>query len=95
MAVDTETVKRIAFLSRLKVNDDKIKDTEQEFNNIFNWIEQLNEVNADNVAPLESVNDFNLTLRDDEVTDGNCRDEVLANAPDAEYGYFVVPKVVE
>ena len=95
MAVDTETVKRIAFLSRLKVNDDKIKDTEQEFNNIFNWIEQLNEVNTDNVAPLESVNDFNLTLSDDEITDGNCRDEVLANAPDAEYGYFVVPKVVE
>ena len=95
MAVDTETVKRIAFLSRLKVNDDKIKDTEQEFNNIFNWIEQLNEVNTDNVAPLESVNEKALRLREDVVDDGNQRDAVLANAPDAEYGYFVVPKVVE
>ncbi len=95
MAVDTETVKRIAFLSRLRIEDDKIEDTEKEFNNILSWIDQLSEVNTDNVAPLETVNDFKMELRADEITDGNQRDAVLANAPQAEYGYFVVPKVVE
>lgn len=95
MAVDTETVKRIAFLSRLRIEDDKIEDTEKEFNNILSWIDQLSEVNTDNVVPLETVNDFKMELRADEITDGNQRDAVLANAPQAEYGYFVVPKVVE
>ena len=95
MAVDTETVKRIAFLSRLRIEDDKIEDTEKEFNNILSWIDQLSKVNTDNVAPLETVNDFKMELRADEITDGNQRDAVLANAPQAEYGYFVVPKVVE
>lgn len=95
MAIDNETVKRIAFLSRLKIDEDKIDNAKIEFNNILNWIEQLNEVNTDNVEPLEAVNEFNLPLREDNVTAGNQREAVLFNAPDAEYGYFVVPKVVE
>ena len=95
MAVDTKTVKRIASLAKLKIDDDKVKDAEGEFNKILDWIEQLNEVNTDNVEPLLSVNDENLRLREDKVTDGNQRDAVLANAPMSSYGYFVVPKVVE
>ena len=95
MAIDNETVKRIAFLSRLKVNDDKIEATKEEFNNILGWIEELNEINTDNVEPLISVNDTTLRLREDEITDGNYQEAVLANAPDKEYDYFAVPKVVE
>ncbi len=95
MAIDNETVKRIAFLSRLKVDDDKIDATKEEFNKILNWIEELNEVNTDSVEPLISVNDATLRLREDEITAGNCQEAVLANAPDKEYDYFAVPKVVE
>ncbi len=95
MAIDTDTVKKIAFLSRLRVSDEKIADTQKEFNNILKWIEQLKDVDTSNVEPLESVNEEALRLREDVVNDGNQRDAVLANAPDAEYGYFVVPKVVE
>ncbi len=95
MAIDQETVKRVAFLSRLKIEDDKIQATEKEFNKILNWVEQLNEVNTDNVEPLVSVNESYITCREDKVTDGNQVQAVLANAPQAEYGYFVVPKVVE
>ena len=65
MAIDTETVKRVAFLSRLKVDDDKIVETEKEFNKILGWIEQLNEVDTDNVEPLVSVNQTNLECRAD------------------------------
>lgn len=95
MAIDNETVRKIAFLSRLKVEDDKLETTKDEFNKILDWVEQLKEVNTDGVDPLVSVNDSNLLLRADEVTDGNRAEEVLKNAPQAEYGYFVVPKVVE
>ncbi len=95
MAIDQETVKRVAFLSRLKIEDDKIQATEKEFNKILNWVEQLNEVNTDNVEPLVSVNESYITCREDKVTEGNQAQAVLANAPQAEYGYFVVPKVVE
>lgn len=95
MAIDTQTVKRTAFLSRLKIEDDKIEAAEREFNKIINWVEQLNEVNTDDVEPLIAVNDTPLTCRDDVVVEGNQADKILKNAPMAEYDYFVVPKVVE
>ncbi len=95
MAVDKDMVKQVAFLSRLKVNDDKMEDTKDEFNKIMNWIEQLNEVNTDNIDPLICVNQTPLVCRKDEVTQGNQSAEVLKNSPMSEFGYFVVPKVVE
>lgn len=95
MAIDKETVKKVAFLSRLKIEEDKVLSAEQEFNKILNWIEQLNEVNTDNIEPLVSVNEGNITCRPDEITEGNQAEAILANAPQAEYGYFIVPKVVE
>lgn len=95
MAIDKETVKRVAFLSRLKIEDGKVEATEKEFNKILGWIEQLNEVDTDNVEPLVSVNESSLICREDVVNDGEKSKEILANAPMQEFGYFVVPKVVE
>lgn len=95
MAIDNETVRRIAFLARLKVEPEKLDETKEEFNKILSWVEELGEVNTDNVEPLVSVNNENLRLRDDEVTVGHISKEILANSPAQEYGYFVVPKVVE
>ncbi|MDO4162288.1 MAG: Asp-tRNA(Asn)/Glu-tRNA(Gln) amidotransferase subunit GatC [Pseudomonadota bacterium] len=95
MAIDNETVKRVAFLSRLKIEDSKIEAAKEEFNKILNWVEELNEVNTDEVEPLISVNETTLRLREDKVTDGNYQEAILANAPDKEYDYFAVPKVVE
>ncbi len=95
MAVDNDTVEKIALLAKLKVNPQKLNDTKLEFNKILNWVEELSEVNTDNVLPLASVNDETLTLRQDVVSDGHIRDNILKNAPAQEFGYFVVPKVVE
>lgn len=95
MSVDTQTVKRIAFLARLKIEDDKIAAAEEEFNKILQWVDQLKEVDTSTVEPLVSVNENFLEMRRDEVTEGNQAEEILANAPMKEYGYFAVPKVVE
>ncbi len=95
MSIDAQTVKKIAILSHLKIDDDKIKATEDEFNKILQWVGQLKEVDTENVEPLVSVNDGTLEMRQDEVTEGNQAEAILANAPMQEYGYFAVPKVVE
>ena len=95
MAIDNDMVKKVAFLSRLKIEEDKIEATKEEFNKILGWIEQLSEVDTTGIEPLVSVNDCSLQMRKDEVTDGNQAEQVLSNAPMKEYGYFGVPKVVE
>jgi aspartyl-tRNA(Asn)/glutamyl-tRNA(Gln) amidotransferase subunit C len=62
---------------------------------ILDWVEHLAEVDTEGVEPLTAVIDQKLRLRDDVVDDGNARDDVLANAPDAQHGFFAVPKVIE
>lgn len=95
MSVDTATVRHIAKLARLQMSDAEVEALVPELNNILGWVEQLGEVNTDGVEPLTAVIDQKLRLRDDVVNDGNCRDAVLSNAPDAQHGFFAVPKVIE
>lgn len=95
MSVDTATVKKIASLARLAMSDAEAEAMAPELNNILGWIEQLGEVDTSAVQPMTAVIPNHLRLREDVVNDGNCRDDILANAPQAEHGFFAVPKVIE
>ncbi len=95
MSVDTNTVRKIASLARIAVTDGEVAAMTGELNNILTWVEQLGEVDTDGVEPLAAVIPNQLRLRDDVITDGDIRDKVLANAPQAEHGFFAVPKVIE
>lgn len=95
MAVDRETVIRVAGLARIKVPEGDLDTLAGELSNIIGWIEQLAEVDTDGIAPMTSVADMKLRWRADEVTDGGVQDKVTANAPDPRHGMFSVPKVIE
>ena len=95
MAVDKDTVAKIARLARLKVEAPQQEALVHELNGILGWIEQLKEVDTAGVEPMTSVVATRLPLRADEVTDGGKPEAVLANAPEATAGFFAVPKVVE
>ena len=95
MSVDSNTVRKIAALARIAVTDAQVEAMVPELNNILGWIEQLGEVDTSAVAPMTAVIPNTLRLRDDAVTDGDVRDAVLKNAPQAEHGFFAVPKVIE
>ena len=95
MSVDLPTVRKIASLARIAVTDAEAEAILPELNNILGWVEQLGAIDTDGVAPLAAVIPNHQRLRDDVVTDGDRRDQVLANAPQAEHGFFAVPKVIE
>jgi len=95
MALDTDTVKRIARLARIHVDEADLAPLADELNNILGWVEQLDEVDTDGAEPMTSVAEMVQCLRVDAVTDGDVRDRVLANAPMEADGFFVVPKVIE
>ena len=95
MSIDATTVRKIAGLARIAVTEQETAAMVPELNNILGWIEQLGEVDVTGIAPLAAVIPNHLRLRDDVVTDGGIRDAVLANAPQAEHGFFAVPKVIE
>ena len=95
MSVDAATVRKIAKLARIALRDRELEAMVPECNNILGFIEQLSEVDTAGVAPLAAVIPNHLRWREDIVTDGGKRDEILANAPQAEHGFFAVPKVIE
>jgi aspartyl-tRNA(Asn)/glutamyl-tRNA(Gln) amidotransferase subunit C len=100
MAVDSDTVRKIASLARIAMRADEVDAMVPELNNILGWIEQLGEVDTKGVAPMTAVIANTLRLRKDVVdadpqTGGGVREKVLANAPAPEHGFFGVPKVIE
>ena len=95
MSVNADQVRHVAKLARIAMSDAEVEAMVPELNNILGWVEQLGEVDTDGVEPLTAVIDNHLRLRDDVVNDGNIRDKVLLNAPDAQHGFFAVPKVIE
>lgn len=95
MSVDRDTVRRIAHLARLKIGAEQEQALVGELNGILTWIEQLKEVDTKGVAPMTSVVETQLPLREDLVTDGGNPELVLKNAPGSKAGFYAVPKVVE
>lgn len=94
MSLDPATVRRIARLARIRVEDADLPRLQNELNGILGWIEQLNEVNVEGIAPLAGA-EMAQRLREDVVTDGGIQEKVLANAPDRIGEFYTVPKVVE
>jgi aspartyl-tRNA(Asn)/glutamyl-tRNA(Gln) amidotransferase subunit C len=95
MSVDAKTVRRIAHLARIAVEDDEIEHLRGELNAILAFVEQLGEVDVTGVEPMSSVTPMEMKKRADVVTDGGDPEAILKNAPAREGDYFVVPKVVE
>lgn len=95
MQVDEATVRRIARLARISITDEEASSLKTELSGILDWVEQLDEVDTSAVDPMTRVVPITLKKRSDTVTDGEIADQVTANAPMSEDGFYVVPKVVE
>lgn len=95
MSVDKATVRHIAHLARIGVEDADLEPLVGELNNILAWIEQLNEVDTADVSPLDGVHDGQSRWRADEVNDGGFAQDIVDNAPEPQEQFFTVPKVVE
>jgi len=95
MSVDRATVRRIARLARLAITEQEEGRLEQELSGILDWVAQLDEVDTAAVPAMTRVAAMTMKMRKDEVTDGFCAADILKNAPQADDGYFVVPKIVE
>lgn len=95
MSVDQATVRRIAHLARIKLDEADVPQMQGELNAILAFVEELNEVDVTGVEPMTSVTPMTMKKRQDIVSDGGDAGAILANAPAAEDGFFVVPKVVE
>ena len=95
MAVDKDTVAKIAWLARIRITEAESEALTGELSNILDWVEQLSELDTEGVPPMTSVVARDAPLVADEVTDGGQAEAIVRNAPEPAHGFFTVPKVVE
>jgi len=95
MAVDADTVRRVAHLARIAVAENEVAGLQGELNAILAFVERLAEVDVGGIEPMTSVTPMAMKMREDKVTDGGIADAVIKNAPAHENHFFLVPKVVE
>ena len=95
MSIDKDTVKHIAKLARISLDEKKINSLSKDLSSIMEFIGKLNELNTEKTVPLTSIINASLQSRKDEVLDGKIRDQILKNSPEKNEEFFVVPKVIE
>jgi len=95
MSVDADTVRRIAHLARIAVDDAEVPHLAGELNAMLSFVEQLSEVDVSGVEPMTSVMPMEMKKRADVVNDGGIPDDIVKNAPSTESHFFLVPKVIE
>lgn len=94
MSLTKEEVLKVAKLSKLELNEEEIIRFQEDLNNIFNYIDELNEIDTGDILPMTQVTLQGIKLREDVVRESLTQDEAMLNSPLKSEGYLVVPKVV-
>ncbi|MEL0635759.1 MULTISPECIES: Asp-tRNA(Asn)/Glu-tRNA(Gln) amidotransferase subunit GatC [Marinomonas] len=95
MSINKQDVQKIAHLARLALTEEDAAQYQQSLSSVLALVEQMQSVNTDGIEPLGNPLEMTQRLREDVVTEGNRRDEFLANAPQTEAGLFLVPQVID
>ena len=95
MPIDKNQVKKVAKLSRISLEDNKIDSLSKDLDSILTFVEKLNELDTKEIKTLKSIADKTLEARNDIVDDGKIKDDILKNSPDKNEDFFIVPKVIE
>ena len=95
MPIDKNQVKKVAKLSRISLDDNKINSLSKDLVSILTFVEKLNELDTKEIKTLKSIADKTLEARNDIVDDGKIKNDILKNSPEKNEDFFIVPKVIE
>jgi aspartyl-tRNA(Asn)/glutamyl-tRNA(Gln) amidotransferase subunit C len=93
--IDRETVRKVAQLARLELDDAAVERVRTQLDAILHYIDQLKQLDVAHVEPLVHAGDTASVLRDDAPRRSVTTEQALANAPEKVGPYFVVPKIIE
>lgn len=93
--ISDETIEYVGILAKLELSDEEKEQAKKDMANMLDYIDTLNELDTSGVEPMSHVFLVNNVFREDVVTNGDDREEILANAPEAKEGAFVVPKTFD
>ena len=93
--ISDETIEYVGILSKLELSGEEKEQAKKDMASMLDYIDKLSELNTDGVEPMSHVFPVENVFREDVITNGDDRDEILANAPEMKDGAFKVPRTVE
>uniref|UniRef100_UPI004027F179 Asp-tRNA(Asn)/Glu-tRNA(Gln) amidotransferase subunit GatC n=1 Tax=Candidatus Scatousia sp. TaxID=3085663 RepID=UPI004027F179 len=93
MMITIKDVEHVAKLARLELTEDEKELYTKQLGDVLKYVDQMNEVDTSNVKPMTQVIDFVNVMREDKVVYEHTKEELMANAPEEENGFFKVPKI--
>ena len=95
MKADNKLVDKLAELARLEFDVEHKKEIISDLDNIFAFVEKLNEINTDGVEPLTYIPDEKNIFREDEAKQTLTHEQIMRNVPVKDSDYIKVPKVLK
>ena len=95
MEIDTDTVLKIARLSRIKITDGESSSIKKDLNKIVEFVKKLGEIDVDGVGEFNFGKTFLKDMRQDSFTDNNDTGDILKNTKNKNQDFFTVPKILE
>lgn len=93
--IEAKDIEQVARLARIQIENDQVPELTSRLDRILAMVDRMQSEDTDGVEPMANPHDASQRLRDDKVTEADQRDKLLANAPLAENGLFLVPKVID
>ena len=93
--ISDETMEYVGILAKLELKDEEKESARQDMQKMLDYVDKLNELDTSKVEPMTHIFEMGKVFREDEVTNGDDRDAMLANAPEVKEGQYKVPKPVE
>lgn len=93
--ISDETIEYVGILAKLELSQQEKEEAKKDMGRMLDYIDKLNELDTSKAEPMSHVFSMNNVFREDVVTNGDDRDDILKNAPEQKEGAFKVPKTVE
>jgi len=92
--IDDETMENVCILAKLSLTEEEKEKAKKDMQEMLDYVEKLDELDTSSVEPMSHIFGDNNVFREDEVTNGDNREAMLANAPKAKEGQYQVPKTI-
>ncbi|MFQ5591499.1 MAG: Asp-tRNA(Asn)/Glu-tRNA(Gln) amidotransferase subunit GatC [Phycisphaerae bacterium] len=93
--LDEKTIRHVARLARLHITEEEVARYVEQLSSVLSYVEQLNELDTENVAPTTQALCVSNVFREDEVRASLSPDAALASAPQHKDGFFQVPRILD
>ena len=93
--ISDETIEYVGILAKLELSDEEKEQAKKDMGEMLDYIDQLNELDTTGVEPMSHVFPVQNVFREDEVTNGDDRENMLLNAPQKKDGTYMVPKTFD